>query len=145
MEGPPGRPGRRKKQWKVDVTPRGGGRQRNAEIAQDTLRLLAEGGYEEEAKASRMYTEENEYVLPTGEAAAAAVETEFCVSAKTTLEALYEEERARPGSVAVLNFASAKNPGGGFKKGSSAQEESLARLNGALRRRPGCVKGRDLR
>merc|ERR1711991_659110 len=68
---------------------------------------------------------------------AAAVETEFCVSAKTTLEALYEEERARPGSVVVLNFASAKNPGGGFKKGSSAQEESLARsstLYGALRR-----------
>lgn len=34
-------------------------------------------------------------------------------------------------SVAVLNFASAKNPGGGFRKGSMAQEESLA-LNSAL-------------
>lgn len=30
----------------------------------------------------------------------------------------------------VLNFASAKNPGGGFLRGSDAQEESLARCSG---------------
>lgn len=31
--------------------------------------------------------------------------------------------------VGVLNFASAKNPGGGFRTGASAQEESLARTS----------------
>ncbi|MFK7031453.1 TIGR02452 family protein [Flavobacterium oreochromis] len=43
----------------------------------------------------------------------------------STIEALVEEKTN--GKVALLNFASAKNPGGGFLDGASAQEESLAR------------------
>jgi uncharacterized protein (TIGR02452 family) len=47
------------------------------------------------------------------------------VTEETTLEAAARLHKS--GRVLCLNFASAKNPGGGFLSGSQAQEESLAR------------------
>ena len=46
---------------------------------------------------------------------------------ETTLQGVTRLLAAGSEPVAVLNFASAKNPGGGFLNGSQAQEESLAR------------------
>lgn len=56
---------------------------------------------------------------------------------ETTLAGVAAIRRETVGVVGALNFASAKNPGGGFLSGSQAQEESLARssaLYGSLMR-----------
>jgi uncharacterized protein (TIGR02452 family) len=54
--------------------------------------------------------------------------TTFAVVNETTLQGSWQLSAThRYQRIGVLNFASAKNPGGGFLRGARAQEESLAR------------------
>jgi len=66
---------------------------------------------------------------PSRDGGGAAVRTRIEVTAETTLTAAWR--LSGDGEVPLaLNFASAKNPGGGFLNGAQAQEEGLARSSG---------------
>ncbi|MFI5494763.1 TIGR02452 family protein [Actinoplanes sp. NPDC051859] len=72
---------------------------------------------------TRLHLPEETLPTPAVGGAAPAVE----VTRESTLAAA--RRLAAAGDVAALNFASAKNPGGGFRTGAQAQEESLARAS----------------
>ncbi|MFE2759326.1 MULTISPECIES: TIGR02452 family protein [Streptomyces] len=51
----------------------------------------------------------------------------FEVTGESSLRAARRMTAASPGAVAVLTYASARNPGGGYLNGAQAQEEALCR------------------
>ena len=109
-------------------------------IARETLGILEQGYYElpsgrvEIAAAhrasvagSRFFPAEETPPLPPVEA---GNQTEVVLWDCSTVEAVLRLAAQGAKGVGVLNFASAKNPGGGFLNGAMAQEESLAASGG---------------
>lgn len=103
------------------------GDERLRKIAEETLKRIEEADF----------TEDNERLISGTELRLATTEDTWMVAKpvpishlvmhETSLEGIRALSNAGAERIGVLNFASGKNPGGGFIRGTIAQEESLAR------------------
>jgi uncharacterized protein (TIGR02452 family) len=120
---------------------------RREQIAHDTVQILKQGEYASpggrrvDLAADLLACVNNTQCYEPGVLAsmrdrvlaqpAAFTETVFEVANETTLQGSARlAVSADDSRIGVLNFASARNPGGGFLAGAQAQEESLARSSG---------------
>ena len=89
------------------------------DIATAQQRAVAQSVYYPAAKLSAL-----------GRADSNKYQTQFEVSNESTLSAARRIAQSGGTKLLCLNFASAKNPGGGFLGGAEAQEENLAKSSG---------------
>lgn len=107
-------------------------------IAKHTEEIVEAGGYHAEdgrrvplaalleaaAEGTRLYGPEPVPVTPD-----TSRTTSIEVTGESSLQAARRMTSSSAGPVAVLNFASARNPGGGYLNGAQAQEEALCRAS----------------
>lgn len=120
-------------------------REYRKKIASDTLRILEEGyflnsaGEQIDIANAQSFTEENTITYTPDMTDSLIVNripalldepANIEVNDLPTMDAVRKVIGEGHENVAYLNFASAKNPGGGFLRGSQAQEESIARVTG---------------
>ena len=125
--------------------PRSVANQRNYRkaLAEETLLILEEGGYSSpsadcwvdiaealERSCDNSFVLHEDDDLPPAPSGVPGNDVVIDVTEETSLQALYRLAQEEVGPIVLLNFASAKNPGGGFLGGAQAQEESLARSSG---------------
>ncbi len=114
------------------------------ELAQQTLELIDQGTYTTETGPVQFSTAQQEAVLNTrlytpsemsqlrdSEGGGTVPDVEV-VDATTQVAAqrMARQYESSGEPIALLNFASARNPGGGFLNGAKAQEEDLCRCSG---------------